>query len=266
MLVLAAVARQRGHEVRDRRRQGQRQHARADVAQQVVAFRPDVVRRLGDDDLGHQRRAHRRSCQGSAAPIVTVVGGPHVSAIPERTLAALPRVRLRHRRRGRDLVLRSPRRASSGAAGRDVPGLVYRANGTVRPPIRAPVHRRSRRAAACRPGTWCRDFPHRFQPSMFNYRATPVATLVTLARLSVLVHVLRPLHLGQARPLSQRRVRVRMCRTWSDARRAPHPLLRRPLHGEAQARRRALRGVPRRGLPLHVELQQPSEPARPRRR
>src|SRR5207249_8620852 len=83
-----------------------------------------------------------------------------------------------------------------------------------------------------------------------------------LARLPVLVLLLRPLDLGTEGPLPRRRLRRPPVPARGGPRRPPHPLLRRPVHGEPAPGGGALRAVPRRGLPLHVELQQPPEPAR----
>src|SRR5262249_48450180 len=85
-----------------------------------------------------------------------------------------------------------------------------------------------------------------------------------VARLPVLLHVLRPLHVWPARTLPRRRLRRRAVPAAVGPRGAARALLRRPLHCEPPAGRRALRALPARGLHLHLELQQPSEPARPR--
>src|ERR1043166_3151074 len=82
--------------------------------------------------------------------------------------------------------------------------------------------------------------------------------------MSLLVHVLRPLDLGPEGPLPQRRLRGRDVPATGASRRPPRPLLRRPLHREPPPGGRALRALPRRGFPFHLELQQPSEPARRR--
>ena len=55
------------------------------------------------------------------------------------------------------------------------------------------------------------DFPLRFQPNVFNYRAHAGRERRHVARLSVLVHVLRPLHVRPARPVPRRRVRRGAC-------------------------------------------------------
>jgi radical SAM superfamily enzyme YgiQ (UPF0313 family) len=177
MLVLAAVARQRGHEVTifDAKGSGE---TPAHVAQQILAFRPDVVgfsaTTISVTNAGRTAELLKRS----APQIVTVVGGPHVSSIPERTLAAFPAIDYGVVGEGEvsffELIDRL--RAKSSVA--ETPGLVYRVNDSVvanpRSPYIADLDALPLPAWDLVPG-----FPHRFAPSMFSYRKSPVATLVT---------------------------------------------------------------------------------------
>ena len=91
MLMLAAVARQRGYRVHLIDAKGHGHGARRGApAHRGAAAR--LPRPVGDDHLGDQRGAHRRGRQGArcrASPRSSAA--PHVSAVPERTLERLSR-------------------------------------------------------------------------------------------------------------------------------------------------------------------------------
>jgi radical SAM superfamily enzyme YgiQ (UPF0313 family) len=89
MLVLAAVARRDGYDVAifDAKGSGE---TPANVAERVLRFRADVVG-FSATTISITNAARIAGLLKRSAPeIITVVGGPHVSAIPERTLRAFP--------------------------------------------------------------------------------------------------------------------------------------------------------------------------------
>ena len=178
MLILAAVAREKGYRVHliDAKGQGTTPDEVARAHRGAAARLP---RPLGDHDLGHQRGAHRRAGQAALPGIVTILGGSHVSAIPERTLTAFPSIdygivgegeislfELLDAARARRARRRRARRSPSAPTGRCVANP------------RAPY---IDDLDALPPPAWdlLPDFPHRFQPSLFGYPRTPVATLIT---------------------------------------------------------------------------------------
>jgi radical SAM superfamily enzyme YgiQ (UPF0313 family) len=111
---------------------------------------------------------------------VVTVGGPHVSAIPEATLATFPGFDYGIVGEGERSYFALLAALAVGRDPRDVPGLVYRDGTTVRANARAPYLDGEELDRLPEPA-WdlVDDFPLRFQPNVFNYRATPVASLVT---------------------------------------------------------------------------------------
>src|SRR5262249_35857860 len=108
------------------------------------------------------------------------VGGPHVSALPERTLETFPAFDYGVVGEGERSYPALVDALDAGRDPRDVPGLVHRDGGVVRANPRAPYLDGDELDAVPEPA-WdlVPDFPLRFQPNVFNYRATPVASLVT---------------------------------------------------------------------------------------
>src|ERR1051325_7701628 len=89
MLVLAAVARERGYEVAIFDAKGSGETPKH-VIDRVRRFAPDVVG-FSATTISVTNAAHIASGLKEISPeILTVVGGPHVSAIPQRTLEAFP--------------------------------------------------------------------------------------------------------------------------------------------------------------------------------
>jgi len=177
MLVLAAVARRRGYEVAifDAKGSGD---TPARVAQRILAFQPNVVG-FSATTISITNAGRTAELLKQRAPrLVTVVGGPHVSAIPERTLAAFPALDYGIVGEGEVSFFELIDRLRDGRSAADVAGLVYRVNGSVtanpRAPYIADLDALPLPAWELVPG-----FPHRFQPSLFSYRKSPVATLVT---------------------------------------------------------------------------------------
>jgi radical SAM superfamily enzyme YgiQ (UPF0313 family) len=177
MLVLAAVARARGHEVAifDAKASGE---TPTRVAQRILAFRPDIVGFSATTISIANAGRTAELLKGSDSRILTVVGGPHVSAIPDRTLAAFPALDYGIVGEGEISFFELIDRLRAGRSVEDAPGLVYRSNGSVvanpRSPYITDLDALPFPAWDLVPG-----FPHRFQPSVFSYRKSPVATLVT---------------------------------------------------------------------------------------
>src|SRR5262249_52084280 len=111
---------------------------------------------------------------------VITVGGPHVSALPERTLETFTGFDYGIVGEGERSYLDLIERLSSGGAPEPGAGLGYRTESGVRATPRAP-YLDGDELDRLPPPAWdlLPEFPLRFQPNVFNYRHTPVASLVT---------------------------------------------------------------------------------------
>src|SRR5512135_519714 len=177
MLVLAAVARARGYRVHlvDAKHQGA---SVDDVSRQIVALRPDYLG-LSATTISVTNAARIAERVKALLPkAVTILGGAHVSAIPERTMDAFPAIDFGVVGEGEVSLFELLRRLESGHCVDDVPGLAYRRNGRVHANPRAP-YLDDLDALPLPAWDLLPDFPHRFQPSLFSYPRTPVATLIT---------------------------------------------------------------------------------------
>src|ERR1700690_429757 len=89
VLTLAAVARARGYRVHlvDAKAQGT---LLEDVAQQIVRLRPDYLGLSATTISVHNAARIAARVKELVPGVVTVLGGAHVSAVPERTLQAFP--------------------------------------------------------------------------------------------------------------------------------------------------------------------------------
>src|SRR5256712_10404220 len=178
-LVLAAVARERGHRVHvvDGKRSGTPVET---VAQQVAALAPDHVGFSATTTSVHNAARIAARVKALVPDAVTTVGGPHVSAVPERTLARFPDYDYGIVGEGERSYVELVARLAAGVDTQAVPGLVFRDGDTVRANPRAPYLEGDELDRLPEPA-WdlLPDFPLRFQPNGFNYRATPVASAVT---------------------------------------------------------------------------------------
>lgn len=177
VLQLAAVARQRGYRVRlvDAKAHGTTVE---DVAVRIATLRPDVLG-LSATTISVTNAGRIAAAVKAVLPnVTTVLGGAHVSAIPERTLAAFPAVDYGIVGEGEHSLFALLARLESGRAVDDVPGLVFRRDGVVHANPRAPY---IDDLDALPPPAWdlLPDFPHRFRPSLFSYPQSPVGTLIT---------------------------------------------------------------------------------------
>lgn len=177
VLVLAAVARAKGYRVHliDAKRQGT---PLEDVCKQIAALRPDYLG-LSATTISVNNAARIATRVKELAPdVVAVLGGPHVSAIPRPTLEAFPDIDFAVVGEGEHSLFELLERLEQRRAVDDVPGLAYRRNGAIHANPRAPY---IDDLDELPPPAWdlLPDFPHHFQPSMFSYPRTPVATLIT---------------------------------------------------------------------------------------
>src|SRR5262245_3443801 len=178
-LVLAAVLREHGHRVAivDGKRTGTPVD---EVARQVAALGPDHVGISATTISIHNAGRIAAQVKALVPGAVVTVGGPHVSAVPERTLDTFDGFDYgivgEGERSWFDLIAR----LEAGADPRAVEGLVWRDGETVRANPRAAYLDGEELDELPEPA-WdlVPDFPLRFQPNIFNYRATPVASVVT---------------------------------------------------------------------------------------
>lgn len=177
MLVLAAVARTRGYRVHlvDAKQQGA---SVDDVTRQIAALRPDYLG-LSATTISVTNAARIAERVKARVPnVVTILGGAHVSAIPERTLEAFPCIDFGIVGEGEVSLFELLAGLDAGRAVDGVAGLAYRRDGRVRANPRAP-YIDDLDALPLPAWDLLSDFPHRFQPSLFSYPRTPVATLIT---------------------------------------------------------------------------------------
>jgi anaerobic magnesium-protoporphyrin IX monomethyl ester cyclase len=177
ILVLAAVARRHGYRVHlvDAKQAGR---SVDDVSRQIAALRPDYLG-LSATTISVTNGARiARRVKELVPGVVTVLGGPHVSAIPERTLEAFPPIDYGICGEGEVTFFDFLARHQRGVPVDEVAGLVYRRNGRVCANPRAPyiddLDLLPQPAWDLVP-----DFPHRFRPALFSYPRTPVASVIT---------------------------------------------------------------------------------------
>lgn len=180
ILVLAALAREKGYVVHviDAKRAGT---TNEEAARRIIALKPDVVG-LSCTTISVTNGSRVAKAVKAALPgCTTIVGGAHVSAIPERTLKEFDAFDYGIAGEGEHSLFELLRRLEEGRDVRDVPGLAYRdpdANGTVRANPRA-AYVEDLDALPMPAWDLVPNFPHAFAPSMFNYRRSPVGTLIT---------------------------------------------------------------------------------------
>jgi radical SAM superfamily enzyme YgiQ (UPF0313 family) len=177
ILMLAAVLREQGYRVHldDAKAHGTPVE---DVAHRIAALRPDYLGLSATTISVTNAGRIAQRVKALVPGVVTILGGAHVSAIPERTLAAFPSVDFAIVGEGEISLVDLLARLERGQAIEDVAGLVYRRDGRVYANPRAPY---IDDLDALPPPAWdlLPDFPHRFRPTLFSYPRTPVATLIT---------------------------------------------------------------------------------------
>lgn len=177
LLVLAAVARERGYDVHlvDAKAQGT---PLDEVADRIAGLRPDYLglsaTTISVNNAARIAERVKRKLPG----VITVLGGAHVSAIPERTMEAFASIDFGVVGEGEVSLFELLTCLESGRSFDAVPGLAYRRDGGVRANPRAPY---IEDLDALPTPAWdlLPDFPHNFQPSLFGYPRSPVATLIT---------------------------------------------------------------------------------------
>ncbi|MGH7821548.1 MAG: B12-binding domain-containing radical SAM protein, partial [Candidatus Binatia bacterium] len=177
MLVMAAVAREKGYEVAifDAKGTGETPDR---VARRILDYAPDVVG-FSATTISVTNASHIAALVKQDDPeVLTVVGGPHVSAVPERTLAAFAAIDYGIVGEGEISFFDFLDRLRAGRATEDSPGLVYRTGDRVVANQRTP-YITDLDSLPLPAWDLVPDFPHRFHPSIFSYRKSPVATLVT---------------------------------------------------------------------------------------
>jgi radical SAM superfamily enzyme YgiQ (UPF0313 family) len=177
VLVLAAVARTHGYRVHlvDAKQQGR---STDEVSRAIVALRPDYLGLSATtvSVTGGGRIAER--VKQLLPSVVTVLGGPHVSAIPERTMDAFPSIDYGVVGEGEHSLFELLRRLEAGTSVDNVPGLVFRRGQRVHANPRAPY---VDDLDALPMPAWdlLPDFPNGFRPPLFSYPRTPVASVIT---------------------------------------------------------------------------------------
>jgi radical SAM superfamily enzyme YgiQ (UPF0313 family) len=180
ILVLAALAREKGYAVHviDAKRAGT---TNEDAARRIVALQPDYVG-LSCTTISVTNGSRVAKAVKAALPgCTTIVGGAHVSAIPERTLAQFDAFDYGIVGEGESSLFDLLARLEDGRDVRDVAGLAYRdaeRNGAIRANPRA-AYVEDLDALPMPAWDLVPNFPHAFAPSMFNYRRSPVGTLIT---------------------------------------------------------------------------------------
>lgn len=177
VLMLAAVARQRGYAVHivDAKAHGT---PLEEIASDIASLRPDYLGLSATTISVNNAARIAEQIKRLSPGVVTILGGAHVSAIPERTLTAFPAIDFGISGEGEISLFELLERLEAGAAIEDVSGLAYRRDGRVVANPRAPyiddLDSLPKPAWDLLP-----NFPHDFQPSLFGYPRTPVATLIT---------------------------------------------------------------------------------------
>jgi radical SAM superfamily enzyme YgiQ (UPF0313 family) len=177
MLVMAAVAREKGYEVAIFDAKGTGETADR-VARRILDYSPDVVGFSATTISITNASRIAELLKRTDPELLTVVGGPHVSAVPERTLAAFSALDYGIVGEGEISFFDFLERLRTGRSTEDSPGLVYRAGDEVVANQRTP-YITDLDSLPLPAWDLVPDFPHRFHPSIFSYRKSPVATLVT---------------------------------------------------------------------------------------
>lgn len=178
-LTLAAIARERGHQVHvvDGKRTGT---SIDDVAERVVRLQPTHVGISTSTIAALNAGAIAERIKALCPDVVITVGGPHVSAIPERTLDMFPGFDYGIVGEGERSYFELIDALAAGQPLTGVSGLVYRDAAGIHANARAAYLDGDELDKLPQPA-WdlIPDFPLRFQPNVFNYRATPVASIIT---------------------------------------------------------------------------------------
>jgi len=149
-----------------------------EVIEKLTAIRPDVVGLTATTLSVYNAHETAKGVKEALPGTLTVVGGPHVSAVPEETLGRFPLFDMAVIGEGEDTVVELLDALSGGRGPSTVPGLAVRTDGKVmltgpRPFIKE-LDSLPLPAWDLMPG-----FPAAFRPAPFRYRQLPAAILVT---------------------------------------------------------------------------------------
>ena len=177
VLVLAAVARERGYAVDLIDGKGHGTPVE-ELSRRIASLQPDYLG-LSATTISVTNAGRIATRVKELAPgVVTILGGPHVSAVPQRTLEALAAIDYGVVGEGEHSLFELLRRLETEQPIDEVPGVVYRRHGRLHANARAPYLDDLDQLPF---PAWdlVPDFPQRFQPTLLSYPRTPVATVIT---------------------------------------------------------------------------------------
>jgi len=177
MLFLAAVARARGYRVHLIDAKGQGSSVEG-VSREIAALAPDYLGLSATTVSVANAERIAAGVKAVVPSVVTIVGGPHVSAIPERPLEAFPSLDFGVAGEGEIALFELLSRLEQGRAMEGVAGVIYRRDGKIFSNGRAPY---IEDLDSLPMPAWdlLPRFPYHFRPSLLSYPQTPVGVLLT---------------------------------------------------------------------------------------
>ena len=260
MLTLAAVAREKGYEVHlvDAKAQGA---PLEDVVGRITDLKPDYLGISATTVSVTNGARIAKAVKGELPKVTTILGGAHVSAIPERTLEAFPIMDFGIAGEGEISLFALLDMLESGEDYNGVPGLAYRRDGKIYANSRAP-YLDDLDALPMPAWDLLPDFPHGFQPSIFSYPRTPVASIMTSRGCPFSCTFCDRSTSGRRGRMHSVPYVVDLCRHLFPAGSSAHHLCRRSIYHPKEASGRVVPSLHRRGLFLQLELQQSSQSTR----
>ncbi|MBI5562851.1 MAG: cobalamin B12-binding domain-containing protein [Deltaproteobacteria bacterium] len=176
---LAAVLRASGHSPRIIEA-GALQLSVKDAIAYILRERPGIVGFRASTASFNNAALLAKAVKAHDPGIVTVIGGPHVTALPTETINDYHEFDFGVVGEGEETIieaLAAVDRAGPGTLG-DVAGVVYRKDGVARLTPRRPY---IKDLDALPMPAWdlLEGFPERYQPPLLSYKALPVASMVT---------------------------------------------------------------------------------------
>jgi len=177
LLMLAATLRKVGHHVRivDASAQGLDYKT---TLERIKEFRPDVVA-LTAVTPSIDKTAKLASLIKTAFPIIPIIiGGPHFTAVPEKTLEDYPAFDYGVIGEGEQTLVELVEALSTGQSLPDIAGIAFRKDGKVLfSPPRSPINDLDSLAFPA----WdlLDNFPARYRPALFKYRRLPSTHVVS---------------------------------------------------------------------------------------
>jgi radical SAM superfamily enzyme YgiQ (UPF0313 family) len=177
LLMLGAVLRQHGHRVRIVDASALGLDYRKTV-EDIKAFRPDIIALTAvTPSIGRaERLASMIKRYAPAIPIV--IGGPHVTALPEKTLQKNQSFDFGVIGEGEQTVIELMEKVSRKEHPSEVPGVVFRENGVVKC---APPRQLIKDLDALPFPAWdlLDGFPSHYHPALFKYRRLPSTHVIS---------------------------------------------------------------------------------------